>query len=172
MANGLSNKITGQVGEYLVCAQLGKLGYIATSFTGNVPEFDVIITNDNLKTIPLQVKTTNGDSWPTKADVWMNIEIDDMNEMQIDKGNKEIENANLIYVCVMLSKINDNNSDRYFILTKAELQNICAENYRKSMDSKNWKRPKNYKSLDNRYHLRDLEKYENNWNLIKEAIDK
>lgn len=170
MKNGLSNKITGQIGEYLVCAQLGKLGYIATSFTGNVPEFDIIITDENLCTIPVQVKTTNGESWPTKADLWINIEIDEINKLQIDMGNKKIDNPDLIYVCVMLSNINDSNTDRYFILTKSDLQNICAENYREYMNSKNWKRPKNYKSLDNRYNLKNLIKYENNWNLIKETI--
>jgi len=35
--SGLTNKLTGQIGEYLVCAKLGKLGLIATPFAGNVP---------------------------------------------------------------------------------------------------------------------------------------
>ena len=33
MKKGLNNKLAGQIGEYLVCAELGKRGYIATSFT-------------------------------------------------------------------------------------------------------------------------------------------
>lgn len=36
---GLRNKLAGQVGEYLVCAEFGRRGLIATSFTGNVPDF-------------------------------------------------------------------------------------------------------------------------------------
>ncbi len=43
MMKGLSNKLAGQIGEFLVCAELGKRGIIATSFTGNVPEFDLIV---------------------------------------------------------------------------------------------------------------------------------
>jgi len=52
---GLSNKLAGQVGEYLVCAELARRGLVARSFTGNLPEFDLIFADDNLVTIPIQV---------------------------------------------------------------------------------------------------------------------
>jgi Holliday junction resolvase-like predicted endonuclease len=87
MKKGLNNRLAGQIGEYLVCAELGKRGYIATSFTGNVPEFDLIVANDNLDTIPIQVKTSRGHSWPTTASLWINIDIDEMDKKQIDLGN-------------------------------------------------------------------------------------
>lgn len=167
MASGLSNKLTGQIGEYLACAQLGKLGYIATSFTGNVPEFDIIVTDNKLRTIPIQIKTTRGKSWPTKADLWIDIEIDEAKKMQIDKGNKNIDNPKLIYLCIALAEIDSQEKDRYFILRKKDLQAICAHNYRTWMAKHNWKRPKNYKSLDNRYLIDDLKKYENKWENIK-----
>jgi len=38
MATGRSNKLVGQTGEYLVAAELSRRGYIATTFTGNVPD--------------------------------------------------------------------------------------------------------------------------------------
>ena len=57
MKKGHSNKLAGQIGEFLVCADLGKRANIATSLTGNVPEFDLIVCNEQLKTIPVQVKT-------------------------------------------------------------------------------------------------------------------
>lgn len=96
MSSGLSNKLTGQIGEFLACAELGKRGYIATSFTGNVPEFDLIITNENLKTIPIQVKTSRGTNWPTRADLWIDIIIDEKNKRQIDNGDYNIEHPNLM----------------------------------------------------------------------------
>jgi DNA modification methylase len=34
MASGLSNKLIGQVGEFLVCAELGRRGFVATPFAG------------------------------------------------------------------------------------------------------------------------------------------
>ncbi len=170
MSCGRRNKLTGQIGEYLVCAELGKRGYIATSFTGNVPEFDLIVANDELKTIPIQVKTSRGDNWPTKANKWINIEIDDKGKMQIDNGNQAISNPGLIYVCVALAKPDTEEHDRFFILKKKDLQLICARSYRNFMDKINWKRPKNYKSLDNRYNVDDLNEFEDNWSLIERKL--
>jgi len=172
MKKGLNNKLAGQIGEYLVCAELGKRGYIATSFTGNVPEFDLIVANNNLDTIPIQVKTSRGHSWPTKANLWIDIEIDEINKRQIDHGNQAISNPDLIYVCVALSKPDSKEKDRFFILQKKKIQLICTANYRAWMLKHNWKRPRNYKSLDNRYEINDMLEFENNWKLIVHALNK
>ena len=144
---GRNNKLAGQIGEYLVCAELGRRGYIATSFTGNVPEFDLIVANDDLKTIPVQVKTSRSDNWPSRASLWIKIEIDEKNKKQIDHGDLTISNPDLIYVCVALTPPDDEARDRFFILRKKDLQEICSNNYRRWMNTINWKRPKNYKSL-------------------------
>ena len=149
MKKGLSNKLAGQIGEYLVCAELGKRGYISTSFTGNVPECDLIVANSQLKTIPIQVKTSRSLSWPSRADLWIDIEINDKEKRQIDKGDRKISNPNLVYICVALNEPEEKQRDRFFILTKSDIQNVCASNYREWMNGINWKRPRNYKSLDN-----------------------
>jgi hypothetical protein len=81
-----------------------------------------------------------------------------------------ISNPNLIYVCVALSEPASEKRDQFFVLTKKDLQQICARNYREWMDGIEWKRPRNYKSLDNRYYIKDLQKYENNWSLIERAF--
>jgi len=167
MQKGRKNRLTGQAGEYLVCAELARRGFIATSFTGNVPEFDLIIADDKLKTIPIQVKTSSGNKWPTKASLWINIEFDEDTNAQIDKGNADISNPSLVYVCVVLSKPGDEKRDRFFVLRKEDLQVICANNYRNWMDGLQWKRPKNPRSLDNRYEVKDLERFEDNWGLIE-----
>jgi hypothetical protein len=171
MRKGLSTKLAGQVGEFLVCAELGKRGLIATSFTGNVPEFDLIVADENLQTIPVQVKTSRSDNWPTRANLWIDIEIDDLSKKQIDKGNSKINNPDLIYVCVKLADLDSDSKDRFFILKKADLQQICSENYRRWMTGLNWIRPRNYKSLDNRYYIENLEPFENNWKLIYEQLN-
>src|SRR5690606_27053228 len=104
MGKGLSNKLAGQIGEYLVCAELGRRGLIATTFTGNVPEYDLLVCDDALRTLPVQVKTTRGDTWPSRADTWMHIEIDDAEEMQVNMGLRQIDYSDLIYVCVQLGQ--------------------------------------------------------------------
>ena len=171
MKKGLNNKLAGQIGEYLVCAELGRRGLIATSFTGNVPEFDLIVCDDTLKTIPVQVKTSRGESWPSRASLWMDIEIDQESKQQIDHGDLKITNPQLIYVCVALSKPDSTAKDRFFILLKRDMQHICTRNYRDWISKHNWKRPRNYQSLDNRYYLKDLEAYENNWSLITQCLN-
>lgn len=170
MSKGLSNKLAGQVGEYLVCAELGRRGLIATSFSGNVPEFDLIVADGALKTLPVQVKTSRGHSWPTRANLWINIEIDEEEKKQVDHGNKELSNPDLIYVCVMLAEAGTDQRDRFFILRKRDLQEICARNYREWISKHDWKRPRNYRSLDNRYYVSNLEAFENNWALFVEEI--
>ena len=42
MATGRTSKLVGQTGEYLVAAELSRRGLIATTFTGNVPHYDII----------------------------------------------------------------------------------------------------------------------------------
>ena len=166
MATGLSNKLTGQIGEYLVCAELGRLGLIATSFTGNVPEYDLLVCDEGLKSLPIQVKSTRSSTWPSRADLWLNIEIDDAAKQQINHGRKEIANTDLIYVCVSLGETRG--EDRL----KADIQDACIRAYQEWMDPKDWKRPKNYKSLDNRYGTEHLANFEDNWQLIQERLNK
>lgn len=38
-----------QVGEYLVAAKLCRRGFIATTFTGNIPEFDLLAIDDDYR---------------------------------------------------------------------------------------------------------------------------
>ena len=93
MSSGRSNKLAGQIGEYLVCAELGRRGLIATPFAGNVPTFDVLATDEMCRTVPIQVKASRGDSWQTSADRWMNIEI--KGNKQISSGPTQLERPNL-----------------------------------------------------------------------------
>ena len=168
MATGLTNKLAGQIGEYMTCAELGRHGLIATTFTGNVPEYDLIVCDDALRTVPIQVKTSRSDSWPSKADLWLDLEIDDSQKRQINRGKKVITHPSLIYVCVSLGKERIN--DRFFVCFKSDIQAACIESYSRWMDSKDWKRPRNYKSLDNRYNISHLLKYEDNWSLITNQL--
>lgn len=169
--NKVGNSLIGQVGEYLVCAELGRRGLVATSFTGNVPEFDLIVADESLRTLPVQVKTSRGHSWPTSASLWIDIEIDEAACKQIDHGDREIFNPDLIYVCVLLADPDTQSRDRFFVLTKRDLQAICTQNYRDWMDKHNWRRPRNFRSLDNRYYERDLEPFAGNWSLFAKRLN-
>ena len=53
MTTGRNNKLVGQTGEYLVAAELSRRGLIATTFTGNVPYYDIIASRS-----PIPGRTT------------------------------------------------------------------------------------------------------------------
>ena len=56
MATGRSNYLTKQTGEYLVAAELSRRGFIATTFTGNVPSYDIVAVGRGGNTALVQVK--------------------------------------------------------------------------------------------------------------------
>jgi hypothetical protein len=82
MATGRNNKLVAQIGEHAVCAELGRQGFIATPFAGNVPQFDVIAADESCHSVPIQVKATNSDSWRTDARHWIDIRFDETTGVQ------------------------------------------------------------------------------------------
>ena len=169
MSKGRSNKLAGQIGEYLVCAELGRRGLIATPFSGNVPTFDVLATDDQCRTVPIQVKASRSDNWPSDARLWMQISLEPETNTQNYFGPINVQNPNLIYVCVAIAPP-DGSRDRFFILTKAQLQKVCIDMYSAWMSKRDWKRPRTPDSYDCRYRIPDVEQFEDNWQLISERL--
>jgi len=169
MSTGRNNKLTAQIGEYLVCAELGKRNLIATPFAGNVPTFDVLATDEFCHTVPIQVKTSRGNKWPTDARDWFNIQYDEATKTQNNLGRKEIKNRDLIYVFVAIAP-DDNTKDLFFILTKSQLQDVCIKSYSNWMGKHEWKRPRSPESYDCRFSIPEVEDYKNNWKLISDRL--
>src|SRR5262249_42697355 len=112
MSKGRDNRLAGQIGEYLVCAELGKRGLIATPFSGNVPAFDVLAADDLCRTVPIQVKASRSDNWPSDARDWMQISLDPETKAQKNLGPVQIKNPDLIYVYVAIAPP-DGGRDRF-----------------------------------------------------------
>ncbi len=168
---GRRNTLTGQIGEFLVCAELGKRELIATPFSGNVPTFDLIVADEQCRCLPIQVKCSNSNNWRADANLWMDIEIDDHNKRQVFKSVLELPDKDLIYVFVAISRA-PGGKDRFFILKKKQLQDLCVAKYRTMMDGIGWKRSRNYKSFDSRVDTDDLaQEFEDNWQLIEQALE-
>ena len=102
----------------------------------------------------------------------MEISLDEKTKAQKSLGPKKIQNPDLIYVCVAIAPPDDakDNKDRFFILTKAQLQNACIKTYSAWMDTKEWKRPRNPASYDCRYWISHVQEYEDNWQLIRDRL--
>ena len=169
MSRGRSNKLAGQIGEYLVCAELGRRGLIATPFSGNVPTFDILATDEQCRTVPIQVKASRGNSWRSDARLWMKLELDAATQVQRYLGPLEIHNPDLIHVCVSIAPPNEGH-DRFFILKKSDLQQVCITLYSHWMNGRDWRRPRTPDSYDCRYTIDSLHTFENNWQLIETRL--
>ena len=170
MATGRQNKLTGQIAEHLVCAELGRRGFIATPFAGNVPTFDVVAVDATCRTVPIQVKATRGNTWPTDARSWMSLELDSETGVQHYGGPRSLDAAQLVYVCVVLRAPGDVRRDQFFVLTQADVQTACIASYTAWMEPKGWRRPRNQASYDCRYSVGQVVGFEDNWELITRSL--
>jgi hypothetical protein len=167
MSKSRRNLLTGRLAEHLVCAELSRMGLIATTFSHNVPDFDILATDEYCHPVPIQVKASNSNWWRSSASKWMVIEKDETNKKQTIKGLKPLSTPNLIWVCVAL-KSKDQPNDRYFILKETDVQKILFESYTYDLEQVSGKRKKNWEAVDCWWEIEDMEKknYENNWELI------
>jgi len=163
MRDGRAIQLTKQIGEYLVASELARRGYLSSTFSGNVPEFDIIAANQKGKMILIQVKAINGGSWQFAIDRFVNIKI---------VGNKQqIENKieqpikNLICVLVIIGK--DYGEDEFFILKWSKLQEILINNHDVFLKKHNGERPKSKESMHCGLNKEDILRYKDKWNYIK-----
>jgi hypothetical protein len=73
MAKDVSNNLVGVAGEYFVCAELCRRGFLAMPTPKNNPLYDVVVTNSGrTKSAAIQVKTrsiTNKQGWKLGSDI-------------------------------------------------------------------------------------------------------
>jgi len=163
MASGRKNQLTKQIGEYLVAAELCRRGLIATTFTGNVPDFDVIATNKSFKTVPIQVTTIWGKgAWQFDGSKFLDIKFE-VNGIQRIIGKKNLSNPDLI--CIFVRLISQGN-DGFFIFRLIDLQEIIFEHYSQYLVKHNGKRPRNESSTHAGVNPILLERFRDNWGII------
>ena len=160
MATSLSTQLTRQIGEHLVAAKLGRMGYLAAPFAGNVPMFDLLAADESGFTIPIQVKAINGPSWQYKADSFIEIEI--LDDFQHVRGKKQLLNPALVCVYILLGA--QEQQDEFFIFFLKDLQEHTFAIY------KSRKRPKNPASTHCAVWPKELAPFRDNWGLIAQAF--
>lgn len=162
MNKNFKNQLAGQIGENLVVAELGRRGIVATSFTGNVPDIDILCYRDG-KSYSIQVKSWRSGSVSFDARQFLFIEFN--NNTQNIKNSRVLIN-NILYVFV---KIGDKYAiDRFFIIKSDDLQKIIYNNYEYYLQKHNGVRPKNPKATHTAVGLADLLPYEDCWHVIEE----
>lgn len=155
--------VVGQVGEYAVCAVLGKRGLIATPFAGNVPGFDVLVVDEKLNCLPIQVKTSSGSQWITGA-LTKYVEVKKDGQRLVLGETLTPKYPDLIRVYVSLGK--NGEADRFFVLTEREFFTAIVTYFRNWIDRTGGVRPRKPGSLHTAIKLEVLLPYENRWDLV------
>lgn len=149
----------------MVVAELGRRGIVATAFSGNVPDIDVLAyAND--ATAHLQVKAWRTGSVHFNATRFIHIDFE--GDRQIVRGLDEALDGDLIYVFV---KIGDSGgSDRFFVMRQDDLQKTIAGNYEAWLSKHDGVRPRNPKTTHCAVHEEQLAPFENNWGLVEARL--
>jgi hypothetical protein len=162
MATGRNNKLVGQTGEYLVAAELSRRGLIATTFTGNVPHYDIIASDERGRHVPVQVKTIRAGTWQF-ADVSQFCELSFEDHRQIIGKAKRCPVRRLICVFV---KLGDGDSDRFFVIPWANVRDKVLRSHRKYLNRHDGVRPKKWSSTHVSISVGQISAFENRWDII------
>lgn len=166
MATGRSNKLVGQTGEYLVAAELSRRGMIATTFTGNVPHYDIIASNKDGKHVSVQVKASRGSSWQF-GDITHFCNISFQGKHQIVGRPKRCPVQRLVVVFVT---IDANGADRYYILTWRTLRDLIVKGHKAYLARHGGMRAEKWDSLHCAISEKDLRPYKDKWPIIERNL--
>ncbi len=161
MATGQSMQLAKQIGEYLTAAELCRRNYMAATFSGNVPHYDILASDLEGNKIAVQVKSIRGGSWQFDIRKYVNVTMSG-DKQNLGKLTRE-PYPNLICVFIM---INDYGSDRFYIFPWDILQKVVVNSYKEWLSKHGGVRPRkpdSYHCSVNKVHLAD---YEDNWELI------
>ena len=159
---GRGNKLVAATGEYLVAAELCRRGLIATTFTGNVPHFDIVVSDAAGRNVSVQVKASRSDSWQI-ANIKTFCEIIFDGKHQVVGRAKRCPIRRLIMVYVTLDP---DGNDKFYILTWQRLRDIVIKHHKAYLKRCNGIRPRNWKSLHSAVNSDYLSRYENAWDTI------
>jgi len=167
MATGRQNKLVGQTGEYLVASELSRRGLIATTFTGNVPHYDIIATTDKGKHISVQVKTITGSSWQfARIDRYVDIKFQKQAQIVGQCLPSPVENLVFVFV-----KLADYGFDKFFICTWSELCSVLSTHHSDFLAKHNGVRPKRWDSLHISISVKEISHFEGRWDLIEKLLE-
>lgn len=164
MASGRRTKIVGATGEYLVAAELSRMGLIATTFTGNVPDYDIVATDSEFRSVLVQVKAISGSSW--QFDFRRFAEVSLEGKRQVYHRPVKIKRD---IVCVMVA-LGEYGSDRFYVIRWTDLRRIVIKRHRAFLNRHDGIRPKKYDSFHCAIDEKSLDGFRDNWNLIHDML--
>ena len=155
MATGRDIQLTRQIGEYLAAAELGRRGWIATTFTGSLPGFDILAVNPDGRTLEVQVKAIRSSSWQLNAGQFLKVEV--QNGTQVVRGVQPVKTNGRMCIFIV---VKEQGQDEFYVFNWKDLQKILREDY------KDGPRPKNPETLHFALYPKRIAHFKNNWTAI------
>ncbi len=168
MATGRSNYLTKQAGEYLVAAELSRRGYIATTFTGNVPYYDIIAVDDSGGHAVVQVKAIAGKSWQFNAKDFADIVME--GRQQKVRYERKEPYPDLVCVLVQVERMDSGTRDRFFVLPWRDLCRVIVNGHTKYLAKHGGIRPRNPESTHTGLQPSQIEAWEGKWEILKKSV--
>ena len=160
-ARNFSNQLSGQIGEALVVAELGRMGIVATAFAGNVPDIDILAYKDG-KSTAVQVKAWKTGSVSFDARRFLNIEFE--GDRQLVKGIHPYLGRLPIYVFVRIGK--NKTLDEFYVVDQLSLAGVVNEGYLAFLDLHGGIRPRNPSTTHNSVTVSQLQPFRDNWDIL------
>lgn len=153
----------GQSGEYLVASELCRRDIVATTFSRNMPGFDILAFNNKKnKVFKIQVKTVQTGEWQLNAKHYLIF-----NQELFDIGIQQIvgitNNHPADYFVFVRQSTGGYGTDHFYILSTKKLQQIIKNNYSAFLQRNNGQRPRNPKTTHIALKDTDLVAYKDNW---------
>jgi hypothetical protein len=168
MATARANYLTKQAGEYIVAAELSRRGFVATTFTGNVPSYDIVAVDDCGGHALVQVKAIAADSWQFTVTQFADVVFE--GSRQIVRGPLSPPYPDLICVLVQIAPVDSARRDRFYILPWQTLARIVTDGHREFLEKHGGIRPRQPKSLHTALKPAVLAPWENRWDVLKKRV--
>ena len=166
MATGRSNKLVGQTGEYLVAAELSRRGLITTTFTGNVPHYDIIAADELGRLVSVQVKAGRGGSWQF-GDIRQYCEITFDGKRQIVGKPKNCPIRHLVVAFVRITK---DRNDKFYICTWQRLRDLLIKEHVAFLQKHDGIRPQRWDSMHCAIPEKTLRPYQDKWETVEKNL--
>lgn len=166
MATGRHAQLIKQVGEYLVAAEVCRRGFIATTFTGNVPHYDIIASNQAGGHQAIQVKAiTNNSSWQFDIRKFADVQIE---------GKRQIIGRPIVppypdLICVLV-RLREYGTDEFYVLTWEDLQKVAIAHHREFLDQHGGVRPRQHDSFHTAILPAMLKEHRNQWGVLEARL--
>lgn len=168
MATGRGNYLTKEAGEYIVAAELSRRGFVATTFTGNVPSYDIVAVDHRGGHALVQLKAIAAASWQFTVTQFADVVFD--GSKQIVRGPLPAPYPDLICVMVQIAPADSPQRDRFYILPWQKPARIVADGHKEFLAKHGGVRPKQPMSLHTAVKLAALPEWENRWDVLKKRV--